>query len=321
MLHCFITNPAAGSGREQASIVPQIMEMAKWWKIDYEIHRTLAVGEATLYVKDRLSKNAGQAVRFYSIGGDGTVREIINGMYGNPNAEVAIVPVGSGNDFVRNFGSEKPFLDISRQIAGSTTPVDVMYCDSNLAELTGYAINMFNFGFDAKVVSHMAKMREKSLLHGTGAYIAGVIRELSSYKMSHADIRIDDELTFRAEILLTGIGNGRFSGGGFDGIPMARVNDGYLDIMIISPITRLEFIRAVGSYHDGKHFEFPPLKDKRMHQRCRKVLISPVDELVFSADGESMTTKYPLRISIADEKVNFVLPEGVKMPEDEPKNV
>ena len=313
MLHCFIINPAAGKGRDQAAIVPKIMELAKWWKIDYEIHRTVGVGEATLYVKDRINANAGNTVRFYSIGGDGTSREIINGLYGNPDAELAIVPIGSGNDFVRNFGSEKPFLDISQQIAGKTMPVDVMYCDSNLAELTGYALNMFNFGFDAKVVSHMARMRNTSLLHGTGAYVAGVIRELSSYKMSRAEIRIDDEEAFKVDILLTGIGNGRFSGGGFDGIPMASVNDGFLDLMVVNPISRFEFIRAVGSYRKGQHFEHPLLKGKIIHKRCRKVLISPVDELAFSADGESMTTRYPLRISIADEPIKFVLPSGVDM--------
>jgi YegS/Rv2252/BmrU family lipid kinase len=309
MQHCFIINPAAGSGKEQEALLPQIIEAAKACGMGYEIHRTTGVSEATLYVRDRLAKEDGVIKRFYAVGGDGTAKEVLNGLYGHPDAELAIVPAGSGNDFVRNFGSEKPFLDIARQMRGVAVPIDAMYCESVDAGLTGYALNMFNFGFDAKVVAHMARMR--GFVRGTGAYVAGVVRELASYKMSDADICIDDGAPFRANILLAGVGNGRFSGGGFDGLPMARVDDGFLDIMVIDPITRLEFIRTVGAYHDGHHFESKLLAGKIRHQRCREALISPVDDLIFSADGEAVSTQDPIRITLAEQKVRFVLPEGV----------
>jgi YegS/Rv2252/BmrU family lipid kinase len=309
MQHCFIINPAAGSGREQEALLPQIIEAAKACNTGYEIHRTTGAGEAALYVQGRLAIEDGVVKRFYAVGGDGTAKEVLNGLYGHPDAEMAIVPAGSGNDFVRNFGDAKPFLDIARQMRGTAAPIDVMHCDSEDAGLTGYALNMFNFGFDAKVVAHMARMR--GFVRGTGAYVAGVVRELAGYKMSDADISIDGGVPFRANILLAGVGNGRFSGGGFDGMPMARVDDGFLDIMVINPITRLEFIRTVGAYHDGRHFECPALQGKLLHQRCRRALIAPAGELIFSADGEAMATRYPIRISLAEKKVRFVLPEGV----------
>jgi YegS/Rv2252/BmrU family lipid kinase len=316
MLHCFIINPAAGSGKEQEALLPHIIEAAKQGAAGYEIHRTTGAGEATLYVRDRLARDSGITKRFYAVGGDGTTKEVLNGLYGHPDAELAIVPAGSGNDFVRNFGEAKPFLDMARQMAGQAIPIDVMRCDSAREDLSGYALNMFNFGFDAKVVAHMARMR--NVVRGKGAYVAGVMRELASYKMSLADIRIDGAPAFRATILLAGVGNGRFSGGGFDGMPMARVDDGFLDVMVIDPLTRLEFIRLVGAYHDGNHIEHPLLAGKYRHQRCIAVQIAPVTDLIFAADGEATETDVPIRISLAKERIRFVLPEGVSAPRIQP---
>lgn len=312
MYHCFIINPAAGKGKWQDALLPRIIESAKQSGTKYEIHRTTGAGEATLYVRDRLAKEPGVTKRFYAVGGDGTAKEVLNGLYSHPDAELAIIPAGSGNDFVRNFGDEKTFLEVGRQMSGRAIPIDVMRCDSAREDLAGYSINMYNFGFDAKVVAHMARMR--GIVRGTGAYIAGVVRELASYRMSIADISIDGGEPFRADILLAGIGNGRFSGGGFDGLPMAQVNDGYLDIMVINPITRIEFIKTVGSYHDGRHFESPILQGKILHQRCREAVITPVSDLIFSADGEAVATKVPIRITLAAERVRFVLPESVAVP-------
>ena len=320
MKHCFVINPAAGSGKDQDLLLPRIINAAKKWGVDYEIHRTSGPGEAAIFARGRLSENKGQPIRFYSCGGDGTVSEILNGIYGEKNAELAIIPAGSGNDYIRNFGSKECFCDITALIAGKAVPVDVIeysYTPSKKEEsekVTSYALNMINMGFDAKVVRRMENLKNKFFLKGTGAYVAGVVLELAGYKMSRAIFRPDGEEAFETDILLAGVGSGRFSGGGFDGIPVANVSDGLLDLMVIKPIKRGKFIKLVGAYHDGKHLGNPDFADIMILSPAKKVEVEPVSPLVFTADGEVLFTTKLLSISIAPEKVSFIIPDGLEWP-------
>ena len=321
MKHFFVINPAAGSGKEQEAMLPRIMNAAKKWGADYEIHRTSGPGEAVTYVRGRLEDNEGEPIRFYACGGDGTACEILNGIYGNKDAELSIIPAGSGNDYIRNFGDKECFCDIMAEMAGTAVPVDVIeYAFTPLGGGDGetetrYALNMINMGFDAKVVRHMERLKNKVFLKGTGAYVAGVVIELAGYKMSRVIFRPEGEEEIETDILLAGVGSGRYSGGGFDGIPVAEVNDGLLDLMFIKPITRRKFIKLVGTYHDGKHVGNPEMGDILFLYRMKKVEIEPVSPLVFTADGEVNFTAKSVTISVAPEKVSFVIPDGIKKPE------
>jgi len=320
MKHCFVINPAAGSGKDQDTLLPRIMNAAKQWSADYEIHRTSGPGEAISYVRGRIETNEDDRIRFYACGGDGTASEILNGMYGAPETELAIIPAGSGNDYVRNFGDRDCFCDILALLAGEAVPVDVMeYSFTPLQKgdpetKTSYALNMINIGFDARVVRRMERLKNKLFLKGTGAYVAGVVLELAGYKMSKVVFRPEGYDDFETDILLAGVGSGRFSGGGFDGIPVAEVNDGLLDLMFIKPLTRRKFIKLVGAYHDGKHVGNPELENLLFLFRTTKVEIEPAESLIFTADGEVNFTAKTVIVSIAPEKVNFVIPDGVKMP-------
>lgn len=330
MKHYFIINPAAGSGKDQQAIMPRLLDAVKKWGADYELHRTSGPGEATIYVRGRIAANPGEAVRFYACGGDGTAAEVLNGMYGAGEAELAIIPVGSGNDYIRSFGGKDRFLDVTAQLAGEAVPVDVIRFSYQPAPgaggalasheagedgiVTAYALNMINMGFDARVASRMVQMKNVFFFKGTGAYVAGIVRELAGYKMNRAIFRPEGEEAFETDILLAGVGSGRFSGGGFEGIPIAVVNDGLLDLMVIEPISRGEFIRLVGVYHDGKHLENPLLKEKMRLLRIKEAEIEPLPGLVFTADGEALYTEGTLKVSLAPEKVRFVVPDGVVRP-------
>ena len=303
--------------------MPHILSAAKKWGAEYEIHRTSGPGEATTYVKNRIASGEGETMRFYSCGGDGTAAEVLAGLYGAGNAELAIIPAGSGNDYVRNFGGKERFRDITAQLAGTAVPVDVMQVTYTPAhpktgvesdELTFFAINMVNMGFDAKAVGHMTRLKNKFFIKGTGAYIAGVLRELASFKMSRAVFRPAGKDEFEADFLLGGVGSGRFSGGGFDGIPPAIVNDGLLDLLVIDPLTRGEFLRLVGIYHDGKHMEHPGLASKHIMIRTESVEIEPSGGLIFTTDGEVRYTNKMFKVFIAPEKAQFVMPDGVAHP-------
>ena len=386
MKHYFIINPAAGNGRAQEAILPRIMDAVKKWGADYEIHRTSGPGEATTYIKGKIKANTGERLRFYSCGGDGSAAEALAGLYGAEGAELAIIPAGSGNDYIRNFGTSEQFLDVTAQIAGEAVPVDVMSyaytpaapgrkpvkrvgsgqaaparkpvkrvggqavpvgesaqgpasamqtesaqgpasamqtesaqnpasaTQTESGEVTSLALNMINMGFDAKTVGHMEKVKNKFFIKGTGAYIVGVVRELAGYKMSRATFRPEGEEAFETGFLLAGVGSGCFSGGGFKGIPVAIVNDGLLDLMVIVPISRRKFISLIGTYHDGKHLENPELRKLARFLSTKSVEIEPASGLIFTTDGELHYTEKKITVSIAPEKLQFVIPDGVARP-------
>ena len=102
MKHIFIINPTAGKGKAAKKIIPVINSYCKTHKLDAQLYVTKFSGDGMKYVEEIAKR--GEPVRFYSCGGDGTLYEVVNGAYKYPNAEVACLPLGSGNDFARLFG-------------------------------------------------------------------------------------------------------------------------------------------------------------------------------------------------------------------------
>lgn len=113
MKQVFILNPAAGKGAPALRLREQID--AVFAGQDVDICVTDAPGEATALVRSRVMQ--GNPVRFYACGGDGTLNEVAAGVQGCENAEVACVPCGSANDFVRIFRGANNFLNLSAQAA------------------------------------------------------------------------------------------------------------------------------------------------------------------------------------------------------------
>ena len=99
MHHYFIINPAAGQGKA-AKLVPAIREYMEGEGLPFTIYQTKGVGDAMAYMRYMAKKGP---ARFYACGGDGTLNEVVNGLKKFPECEVALIPAGTGNDFLRNF--------------------------------------------------------------------------------------------------------------------------------------------------------------------------------------------------------------------------
>ena len=115
MQHIFIINPTAGKVDASVALIPQIHAAASRAGIHPTIEVTRRAGQA----RDLAAKYAasGQEVFLYACGGDGTLNEVLQGAAGYDNAAVGCVPCGSGNDYVRNFGTQAQFLDLDAQLA------------------------------------------------------------------------------------------------------------------------------------------------------------------------------------------------------------
>ena len=102
MKHLIIFNPNAGNSGDGAKFEEKINEAFKG--LDFEIYKTEGPRKVIPFLKEYFKKNNKDTVRVYACGGDGTVHEVANGLVGIKNAELAILPVGTGNDFVKTYG-------------------------------------------------------------------------------------------------------------------------------------------------------------------------------------------------------------------------
>ena len=328
MKHIFIMNPAAGKGKAGKVFLPMIIETAKRMGVDYEIHRTIAPADAERYVKNRCQARENglkreEEMRFYACGGDGTLNEVVNGVFGYDNVEIAMIPAGTGNDFPRYFGELKYFEDIEKQILGEGRPVDLiryetvkpnpatgsfsydldLLFDSDPEPVIRYGINMFNIGLDCNVADKVARIKECSFISGPLAYGLGVGIVLGKKDGVNLEIRLDNGEVYDGGIMLITIGNGSYYGGGFKGVPKARVDDGFIDVSIVGNISRRTFLSLLGKYRKGTHLEDPAVKSFLTYRQCSSLTICPSDTVKLCIDGD---------VSLVGETTFKIIPGGIK---------
>ena len=129
MKHIYLINPAAGRN-DSSQMLKDAIEAAYSDAVERpEIYLTTGVGDATRYVHAWCGAHPEQQARFYACGGDGTLSEVVSGATEHPNASVGLVPVGTGNDFMRSFSSPDRFMNIDAQRAGQEIEIDLMRCN------------------------------------------------------------------------------------------------------------------------------------------------------------------------------------------------
>ena len=303
MKHIFVLNPVAGKGKAEIEILPKIIKAVKESGIDYEIHRTINVGDAEHFVKNRCRLNPNESLRFYAIGGDGTLNETANGAYGFENAEIAFIPAGSGNDFARVFKEYKYFRDIKRQIYGTSRPVDLIKYNNR------YAINMLNIGLDCTVAVKAAELKNKPFLKGPMAYVGGIVPVLAVNKGFNLEVSIEKRAQYQGVFTLIAIANGAYCGGGFKGVPKAEIDDGLLDVSIVNKVNRRTSISLLAHYRNGTHLDIPKVKDIIIYEKCRSITVKSADTMQYCADGEVENTD-ELSVSIIPGAIHFSVPEG-----------
>lgn len=310
MKHYFIVNPAAGKGNLVEHFTALIHEVGSRRGLDYEIYQTHEVGDAARYVKEMCEREQQDRLRFYACGGDGTLGEVVNGAVHYENAEVATVPIGTGNDFVRNFGSRESFFDLENQIDSRATACDLLAVNGS------YCVNMINIGFDSDVANRMTKMRRHPLVPSSLAYIFGVVGEFVKFRGVEFDCTIDGEFQGHRSLLLSLFANGGFCGGGFHAAPYAAMNDGKMDVCFIKRIHRLQFIGLIGSYKKGRHMLLKNCEDFCEYYKCSEVLLNFGKSREICIDGEIIETS-TLHLKVMPGAIRFVLPSGI-VSKDEP---
>lgn len=305
----FIINPKAGSEKNIDDIVRSIQIASAGITPKPQIYITKSVGDAERFVSDYCLK-IGKA-RFIACGGDGTLSEVLNGAIGYEDCEIGVIPLGTGNDFCRNFEDSNAFLDISAQLLGKAVKCDAIQYKTTVfgKEKFGYCANMFNIGFDCNVADMTASMKKKPLISGSLAYFLSIFAVLIKKKGANLCIELDGNIIHKGKLLLTSIANGKFCGGGIKSNPLASFNDGFININIIHNISRLNFISKLPFYMKGTHIRLKNIEKIIFSEKCKKVVITPLDNSMrICIDGEIITAG-KTEFNVIHNAFSFVIPE------------
>ena len=302
MKHIFIVNPVAGPTNCTAYIRQLLEDSASGY--NWELYETKCQGDAARYCAKRVTETE-EKIRFYACGGDGTINGVVSGIVGHPNASFGVFPCGSGNDYVKHFGGAKYFLDIPALLKAPEIPVDVMKVGDR------YGVNICNFGFDAAAADTMNHIKRKKIIGGSNAYVSGVVKALATDMRTSCKVTADGEEICSRSLLLCSLANGSYYGGAFRCAPRSKCSDGKIDICLVLPISRISFVKLVGKFKDGKHFEIEELKDKILYRRVSHVTVSSEKEICFCMDGE-ITHGKNFTIDILPGCVSLALPEGAR---------
>lgn len=303
MKHIFIINPVAGKGADARCIRDAITVTCKG--IDYEIYHTTSRGDATHFVRERIkNKPSGEVYRFYACGGDGTLCEVVSGAALAQDVEVGCIPIGTGNDFVRNFTHSEYFGNVKRQLDGSAKVIDCYAYDEG-----EYGVNMVNIGFDCDVVAKASELKKNSLLPKSLAYIAGVAVLLGQNRGCTIRVVREDGSEVTGEFQLVSAANGAFCGGGFHSAPRSSLSDGLLDVSLIAKVTRTELLALIGSYKSGTHLETKLGKRVVEYTHAKKVEFNFAEPTNVCVDGE-ISKMERLTIEVVPNAVKFAIPSG-----------
>lgn len=267
-----VINPAAGrgAGRRLAAAISGYLA-----ELDIQIHSqhfSQSAGEVVTRVREQLGARHDVVI---VAGGDGTVHAAVNGwMQAGGGAPLAIVPIGTGNDFTKMLGYASDWRAACRQIsAARPRNVDVGRCNDF------YFANNLGIGFDARVAMAANRMQ---WLHSRAVYGIALLRTLCfdhatpKAKVQHAAGTLETAIT------LIAVNNGRVEGGAFVLAPQAEIDDGQLDVVVARALNRIGILRLVPRVLRGNHIEHPAVTTIRTSQ----LLIESAAGLPVHADGE-----------------------------------
>lgn len=287
----FLLNPTAGKADCTRTLPQQINVAAARAGLapeEYTIQVTNHAGHARELANAaaQQARQSGEELRVFTAGGDGTFNEALTGIYGYANAAVGCLPFGSGNDFLRTYGTREEFNDLDAQLAGGEVDIDLMQTDLGLSATICAA------GLDAQVAYDIPQFRRIPFCGGEMAYALSIVKQLCGHIGRNVTFTIDgEELT--VDCLMCAVCNGRTYGGGFYAAPEAQPDDGWLDVFIIRRVSRLTIARLLGMYKSGRHFRNGELTEQAkpyfIYRRAKCVSLRPADgrgPIVATADGE-----------------------------------
>ena len=261
-------NPHSGHGRG-AAFGKRVTEYLSSKEVSYTVFS--AQSSSQLRDEIEVALDTKKFVGVISVGGDGLAHLILQ-LAVPRSIPFAIIPAGTGNDIVRTLGwSLTDFTGyLDRVVSTDAKPVDLGNVDSE------WFAAILSTGFDSVVNERANSLKWPK---GPHRYNAAIALELPKFAPIEYEITMDS-VKITTEAMLIAVGNGRSYGGGMLVCPQAQINDGLFDVMILEPVSKIDFLKVFPKVFSGSHITHPAVKTFRTQK------ISIIAEAVAYADGE-----------------------------------
>ena len=303
----FIVNPRAGSGKTMCKWLPAERKLERFGipfvtaLTDHRRHATALAAEA--------ASNGYRKI--FAVGGDGSLHEVFNGICGwcsehgvSPDKfTIGVVPIGSGNDWIKSFGVPNDADEAVDLICrGTTARMDVIRGSCSGGKVS-YMANIGGVGFDSHVCRRVNSQKESGR-RGKLIYLDALRYTVLNLKSIDICLVADGTVVFSGPCFSVAFGNGRYSGSGMRQVPLARTDDGLLDYTIIPkmPLSRIacEMPRLYkGNLHESKAI---------ICGKCRVLQLMPMREDsadIIELDGE-IEGRLPITMEVTGESINAV---------------
>jgi len=296
----FLVNPASDNGATGRRW-PEIANRAATAGLTGEALLSERPGELTELAR-RAADEGGQLL--VVVGGDGTVNEVVNGLAGREGPELAVIPRGTGRDFVRTYGIPHKLDDALRTVRdGRTREIDVgraRFRSWQGEPAEWYFANIASAGMSGAIAKR-ANETSKAL-GGKVSYFWATFAVFSRWRTSELTVTVGAE-TRRARMHDVVVANGRYFGGGMMICPEAEPDDGVFDVLLIGNLTKRDLLLTLPKTYRGKHLPHP----KAELLRGPAVEIEAAEPLPVELDGEQPGTT-PARFEIIPRALRLRVP-------------
>lgn len=230
-------------------------------------------------------------------GGDGSLNELVNVAYGK-NMTLGLIPTGTGNDFAKNFDYSN--FNLKSLLDFKTKKIDLIKVNNF------YSINVTSLGFDTQVLKRAYDYLEKNPKLGKKAYALSVLNNLNKINCENLELKLKlidgSNFEIKGDYLISALCNGGFYGSGFNPAPQAKIDDGYLNLLLASKIPLIRFIPLIKKYKEGRHKESRYINEIKV----KSGTIKSKNKFIANADGEIFETK-EIRFEVLPKALNWVL--------------
>ena len=289
-----IVNPTAGGGKAQA----------KWTEIEvvlrsvygqFDTFITEQSGDAERFSEDATADGATEII---VVGGDGTLSEVINGIFNAsplPDRRPIVTPIpsGTGGDFRKTLRLSPDISRLGDQLrTGIPKPVDVgriTFTHEDGHDVTRHFLNIASFGLSGEVDKAVNAAQWPKRLGGRFTYAWCSLKALSNYQPKKVRLLIDDAVDRLVHVNTVAVCNGQYFGGGMHVSPASDITDGRFDIVAIEPEPPLSGLKNANKLYKGTHLDQPNV----FHWRGQTVQAIPADgdqAAWLDIDGEPLGT-------------------------------
>jgi len=301
-----IVNPNAGKrkGEKDWPEISALLTEAGFEFIhEFTTHRDHAISLTENYVRKGFTK-------IIVVGGDGTLNEVINGIFqvdeiNTTDVTVGMIMVGTGNDWGRMYNLKEKYKKAVKILKKQRTFIQdtglVKYYEGP-HEISRYFVNIAGLGYDALIAKMTNRTKEKGG-GGTMVYLVNLLKGLFRYHHAYLEIEVDGASVYKGKVFSMSVGICKYNGGGMMQLPFAIPDDGLFDVTIFKNVTKMTVIKHIKKLYSGTFTELPFVLTFR--GKSISIFSSTGNPSNLETDGESLGHS-PFHFQIIPKSIRII---------------